>query len=107
MMVAGGDRRSDGMAMARGRFITFEVGEGGGRSTKAQNLSRALGAVATQALPLPAARREHVGRTIEPALAAGRWVISDRFADSTLAYQGHGHGIDRAALETLRSLAVG
>ena len=126
--------------MARGRFITFEGGEGGGKSTQARHLARALEqagiAVAltrepggapgaeeirklvvegaperwdalTEALLLTAARHEHVIRTIEPALAAGRWVISDRFADSTLAYQGYGRGVDRGALESLRRLAVG
>jgi dTMP kinase len=42
-----------------------------------------------------AARAEHVAKTIEPALAAGTWVVCDRFFDSTLAYQGYGQGADR------------
>jgi dTMP kinase len=42
-----------------------------------------------------AARAEHVAKTIEPALAAGRWVVCDRFYDSTLAYQGYGQGADK------------
>jgi dTMP kinase len=42
-----------------------------------------------------AARAEHVAKTIEPALAAGTWVICDRFFDSTMAYQGYGQGADR------------
>ena len=42
-----------------------------------------------------AARAEHVAKTIEPALAAGEWVICDRFFDSTMAYQGYGQGADR------------
>jgi dTMP kinase len=49
-----------------------------------------------------AARREHIARVIAPALAQGRWVVSDRFTDSTYAYQGAGGGMakDRiAALE--------
>jgi dTMP kinase len=46
-----------------------------------------------------AARRDHLVKTIRPALAAGRWVISDRFYDSTLAYQGHGQGVARALLD--------
>ncbi|MGH7040845.1 MAG: dTMP kinase, partial [Acetobacteraceae bacterium] len=41
-----------------------------------------------------AARIEHLARTIRPALAAGRWVVCDRFADSTMAYQGYGLGVD-------------
>jgi dTMP kinase len=47
----------------------------------------------TEALLHYAARADHLERTIRPALAAGRWVISDRFADSTTAYQGYGHGV--------------
>ena len=126
--------------MARGRFITIEGGEGGGKSTQIKRLARALEAAGlaivttrepggapgaeeirallvqgapdrwdpmTEVMLFAAARREHVARTIEPALQDGRWVISDRFADSTMAYQGYGRGIDRAALETLRRLAVG
>jgi dTMP kinase len=51
-----------------------------------------------------AARAEHVACTIRPALAAGRWVICDRFADSTMAYQGYGAGADRATIATLTRL---
>jgi dTMP kinase len=51
-----------------------------------------------------AARAEHVERTIRPALAAGRWVVCDRFADSTMAYQGHGQGADRRMIATLTRL---
>ena len=54
-----------------------------------------------------AARREHVQRTIEPALAAGSWVLCDRFADSTMAYQGYGHGLGRDACERAHRLALG
>jgi dTMP kinase len=126
--------------MARGRFITFEGGEGGGKSTHAKLLARALEAAGhavvltrepggapgaeeiralivegppdrwdglTETLLLTAARREHVVRTIEPALAAGRWVVCDRFADSTLAYQGYGRGLESGVLDALRALAVG
>lgn len=46
-----------------------------------------------------AARAEHVARTIGPALAAGRWVVCDRFYDSTMAYQGYGQGADRAFIQ--------
>jgi dTMP kinase len=48
-----------------------------------------------------AARAEHVARVIGPALAAGTHVVCDRFADSTLAYQGYGLGCDRAAIAAL------
>ncbi len=51
-----------------------------------------------------AARAEHVDKTIRPALAAGTWVVSDRFYDSTMAYQGHGQGADRAAIAALVGL---
>jgi dTMP kinase len=51
-----------------------------------------------------AARAEHVERTIRPALAAGIWVVCDRFADSTMVYQGWGQGADRAAIATLAGL---
>lgn len=53
-----------------------------------------------------AARREHVAQTIRPALDAGIWVISDRFADSTLAYQCYGQGVPRAAYDALAALAL-
>ena len=105
----------------RGKFITFEGGEGGGKSTQAARLaghlrSKGLDVLETrepggtpqgeairdllvqgdpdrwsalsELLLITAARVEHVNRLIEPALAAGKWVICDRFADSTLAYQG-------------------
>jgi dTMP kinase len=54
-----------------------------------------------------AARREHVARTIGPALDAGIWVVCDRFADSTLAYQGAGQGLSRDVWERLADLALG
>jgi dTMP kinase len=54
-----------------------------------------------------AARAEHVAKTIEPALAAGNWVVCDRFYDSTLAYQGFGQGADRGFIaEQIRLLGV-
>jgi dTMP kinase len=59
----------------------------------------------TETLLHYAARRDHVTRRIMPALAAGRWVVCDRFADSTLAYQGHGQGVDLATIAAIR-LAV-
>lgn len=51
-----------------------------------------------------AARAEHVERTIRPALEAGIWVVCDRFADSTMVYQGWGQGADRAAIATLTGM---
>jgi dTMP kinase len=61
----------------------------------------------TEALLHYAARREHLERTIRPALARGAWVVCDRFADSTLAYQGYGLGVDRAILRRLHRDVVG
>lgn len=126
--------------MARGRMVTFEGGEGAGKSTQCANLARRLGreglaAIVTrepggapgaeairallvdgaverweptaEALLHFAARREHLMRTIWPALEAGKWVVCDRFADSTMAYQGCAMGVGRAAVEALYRLAVG
>ena len=120
--------------MGKGKFITFEGGEGAGRSTQVHLLAQALEATGhevvttrepggapgaeeirnllvngavnrwtpmTEALLNYAARAEHLDKTVLPALENGKWVISDRFADSTLAYQGYGHGI---SLDTLRQL---
>ncbi len=127
-------------AMARGRFITIEGGEGAGKSTQAPLLVAALeragiAALATrepggspgaeairrlllegdgerwdaagEALLLVAARRDHVARLIEPALARGVWVVCDRFADSTLAYQGYGRGLTPADMAALHRFALG
>jgi dTMP kinase len=127
-------------AAARGAFITFEGGEGAGKTTQIPRLAEALraggrevvttrepggspgaeairallvdGAVerwdgVTEALLHFAARRDHLVRTVWPALERGAWVISDRFADSTLAYQGFGHGLDPAAIDSLYRVAVG
>lgn len=117
-------------------FITFEGGEGAGKSTQAQLLAEAMtaagstvlrtrepggapGAEMLRSLLLSrehdwspsaevylhfAARAEHVTRTIQPALARGNMVISDRFADSTMAYQGYGLGADRALIAALSRL---
>jgi dTMP kinase len=120
----------------KARFITFEGGEGAGKSTQARLLVEALtdlgipvlrtrepggapGAEVLRELLLSgsvgwsapaeallhfAARAEHVERSIRPALAAGTWVVCDRFADSTMAYQGYGQGADRAMIATLTGL---
>jgi len=55
----------------------------------------------SEALLMVAARRDHLRATIWPALAAGRWVVCDRFADSTLAYQGAGRGLKVERLHAL------
>jgi len=124
----------------RGRFITLEGGEGGGKSTQARRLAAWLETAVdevvltrepggapgaeqirrllvdgdvqrwdpvTEALLHSAARREHLVATVLPALERGAWVLSDRFADSTMAYQGYGHGVDREALADLYRICVG
>ncbi|OIR00318.1 thymidylate kinase [mine drainage metagenome] len=123
-----------------GRFITFEGGEGAGKSTQLRLLAEALRGAGfdvlatrepggspgaedirrllvegetgrwdamTETLLHYAARRDHLVRTVWPALSAGRWVLSDRFADSTNAYQGRGHGLPAHAIEQLYQLVVG
>jgi dTMP kinase len=124
----------------RGKFITFEGGEGGGKSTQAARMAgylrgKGLEVIETrepggtpqgedlrdllvqgdpdrwsalsELLLLTAARVEHVNRLIEPALAEGKWVICDRFADSTLAYQGIAGELGLELVEQLQQLAVG
>ena len=110
----------------RGRFITFEGGEGCGKSTQVKRLAAALEAKGVNVLltrepggtrlaemirtllkdetedpPVDraelllflAARAQLVRNVIRPALDAGTWVLSDRFSDSTIAYQGYGRGL--------------
>ena len=131
---------ADLAASERGRFITFEGGEGAGKSTQIRVLAAALeqagkavcltrepggsdGAeqirellvtgdpdrwdAMTELLLLYAARRDHVRRLIEPALEKGTWVLCDRFADSTMAYQGYGHGLDRGKIAALHKIVLG
>lgn len=116
----------------RGRFLTFEGIDGAGKSTQLAAVAtrlhvRGIDPLVTrepggtelgenlrdlvlhkpmsaraETLLMFAARAEHIERVIEPALAAGRWVICDRFTDATYAYQGGGRGVaaaDIAALE--------
>jgi dTMP kinase len=59
-----------------------------------------------EAMLMFAARREHLAKTIRPALEAGVWVICDRFADSTLAYQCYGHGLDTAVWRKLAKVTL-
>jgi dTMP kinase len=61
----------------------------------------------SEALLMVAARRCHLTATVWPALAQGRWVVSDRFADSTLAYQGYAGGVPREDLERLHRIIAG
>lgn len=60
----------------------------------------------TELLLLYAARRDHLQKTVLPALRRGEWVISDRFADSTAAYQGYGLSVPLETIETLHSIVV-
>jgi dTMP kinase len=61
----------------------------------------------TEALLMFAARNEHLARVIRPALAAGEWVLCDRFTDATFAYQGGGRGVSPARLEALEAWVQG
>ncbi len=115
----------------KSRFITFEGIDGAGKSSQiaaavALIESRGIAVVQTrepggtplgeklrelllhepmhletEALLMFAARREHLAALIEPALAAGKWVVSDRFTDATYAYQVGGRGLDEARFAAL------
>lgn len=61
----------------------------------------------TEALLHYAARAEHVAKTVKPALARGAWVVSDRFADSTMAYQGYAGQVGRERVAALHKLVLG
>ena len=61
----------------------------------------------SEALLNYAARHEHLQKVILPALDAGTWVLCDRFADSTMAYQGYGHRMNREVIRRLHRLVVG
>ena len=61
----------------------------------------------TESLLVFAARRDHLVQVIEPALARGDWVLSDRFTDATFAYQGAGRGFDLSVLSTLEKWVQG
>ena len=122
-----------------GKFITFEGGEGTGKSTQIARLGDALkqqgieilitrepggsqGAEEIRGLlvsgpserwdPLSeallhyVARRDHLQRKVLPALEGGQWVLSDRFADSTLAYQGYGHGLGKKTIDRIHALVL-
>ena len=124
----------------RGKFITFEGGEGTGKSTQAALLalrleSLGIGILLTrepggspgaevirhvllsgaakpfgpeaEAMLFAAARDDHVRCTIEPALAAGKWVVCDRFADSTRVYQGILGEVDQRLIKGLERVSIG
>ena len=122
----------------RGRFITFEGGEGCGKSTQVKRLAEALEASGrevvvtrepggtrlaelvrsllkderedppcdrSELLLFLAARAQLVRNVIRPALAAGKWVVCDRFSDSTFAYQGYGRGLPLDELRLMNGFA--
>lgn len=60
----------------------------------------------TETLLVYAARADHVRRTIGPALLADQWVVSDRFTDSTYAYQGAGRGLERETIRRIDSVVL-
>ncbi len=116
---------------ARGRFITVEGVDGAGKSSHIEAIAAQIRAaghelvvtrepggtplgetlrqlllteamdIGTEVLLMFAARREHIVQVIEPALAAGRWVLSDRFTDATFAYQGAGRGLGQQRVTVL------
>jgi dTMP kinase len=117
----------------RGRFLTVEGIDGAGKSTHIGFVTQFLQArgktvvssrepggtplgeklrelllhekmdLETEALLMFASRREHIAQVIAPALAAGSWVLSDRFTDASFAYQSGGRGMDRAKMEALEA----
>lgn len=77
------------------------------RAVLLDNLDNTMMTGPAEALLFSASRAQHVGEVIRPALAAGRLVLCDRYADSTLAYQGYGHGLDLEALQAITAFATG
>ncbi len=120
--------------MTRGRFVVFEGVDASGKSTQARRVAddhdarftfepgdTALGAElrrwlldasapmspVTESLLMLADRSHHAATVIEPALAAGQSVVSDRYWASSIAYQGYGRGVDLALLRAATELAIG
>jgi dTMP kinase len=79
-----------------------------GRKIREMLLNRGSCAISAEAelLLFAAARAQHVRETIFPALEAGRWVLCDRFADATAAYQGFGRGLDDGFIRTLNTFST-
>ncbi len=104
--------RLKGWLEARGRTVVATREPGGSPGGEAIRKLLVEGAAerwdgTTEALLHFAARRDHLRATVWPALKKGAWVLSDRFADSTRAYQGYGHGLNLAMLDRLYETAVG
>jgi len=91
-------------------LVTREPGGSGGaeaiRELLLQGDESRWGAKA-EALLFAAARADHVNKTIRPALAEGRWVLSDRFVDSSLAYQGGAGGLGIEAVRAINAFGIG
>jgi len=105
-------RRLGERLTARGRqvVVTREPGGSPGAETIRELLVTGQAdrwSPVTETLLMYAARRDHVERTIAPALASGAWVVSDRFADSTRAYQGAGGGAPASLIQTLERHVLG
>jgi dTMP kinase len=97
--------------VARGRRVLLTREPGGSPGAEAIRALVVQGEAGrwdgmTEALLLNAARRDHVFKVIKPALDEGQIVISDRFADSTIAYQGYGQGVNISALQDLQRAAI-
>ncbi|HET7199414.1 MAG TPA: dTMP kinase [Burkholderiales bacterium] len=93
---------------ARGKDVVLTREPGGtplGEKLRAMLLSQTMN-IDTETLLMFAARREHIAQVIAPALAGGRWVVSDRFTDATYAYQGAGGGIARDRIAILERWAT-
>ena len=118
----------------RGKFITFEGVDGAGKSTHVEWFANALRSsgravlvtrepggsplaeklreivlhepmdAVTETFLVFAARDDHLKKRILPALAAGTWVVCDRFTDATVAYQGGGKGVDNGLIGSLKSV---
>ncbi|MFL9871816.1 dTMP kinase [Paraburkholderia megapolitana] len=101
--------RLDAKVAPTGREVVMTREPGGtklGESLREILLHRTMD-LETEALLMFAARREHLAQVIEPALARGDWVLSDRFTDATFAYQGGGRGLPRDKLEALERWVQG
>lgn len=97
------------LAEALGARLTFEPGDGSlGRALRALLLEPDLPAPSAraEALLMSADRAQHVAEVLRPALGAGEWVVTDRYAASTLAYQGFGRGLAMADLQALVAFAA-